>query len=290
MINTTRAFVLKPLLNLQSLPRHIALLISFLLVIACAYTLAQLTWLLIPGEQNPVTAIVTSGKSSSSAPPRNRIGLLTSAHLFGSAETNSIDSSKIATETRLNLVLRGVVATDPPQFSIAIIGNGKNGKEEVYGIGDMLPGNAHLREVHAEHVILERNGQLEILRLARDEELDLPETRGSTTTDTSPATTLGQIRKTILRNPTAFGDYAVPVVVKENGKQVGYRLLPQTHGKKLFSQIGLQANDVIVAINGIRLDNPQNGISALRKLSTAQNVNITVKRNGNEVPLNIQLQ
>lgn len=30
-----------------------------------------------------------------------------------------------------------------------------------------------------------------------------------------------------MSNPTSFGDYALPVVVKENGKQVGYRLQPQ---------------------------------------------------------------
>lgn len=283
--------MLTPSLNLQSLPRQIAIAISFLFVIACAYTLAQITWLLVPAEQNPTTAIVSNGKSlSAPAPQRNNIGLLTTAHLFGSAET-SVDSSKVATETRLNLVLRGVVATEIPKLAIAIIGNGKNGKEEVYGIDDILPGNARLREVHAEDVILERNGQLEILRLTKDEGLDLPTTTSSRTpADSSPGAALSQIRKTILRNPTSFGDYAVPVVVKENGKQIGYRLMPQVNGKQLFGQIGLQASDVIVAINGVRLDNPQNGISALRKLSTAQSVNITVRRNGSEVPLNIQLQ
>lgn len=283
--------MLTPSLNLQSLPRQIAIAISFLFVIACAYTLAQITWLLVPAEQNPTTAIVSNGKSlSAPAPQRNNIGLLTTAHLFGSAET-SVDSSKVATETRLNLVLRGVVATEIPKLAIAIIGNGKNGKEEVYGIDDILPGNARLREVHAEDVILERNGQLEILRLTKDEDLDLPTATSSRTpADSSPGAALSQIRKTILRNPTSFGDYAVPVVVKENGKQIGYRLMPQVNGKQLFGQIGLQASDVIVAINGVRLDNPQNGISALRKLSTAQSVNITVRRNGSEVPLNIQLQ
>ena len=79
-------------------------------------------------------------------------------------------------------------------------------------------------------------------------------------------------------------------MVKENGKQVGYRLQPQQKGAELMQQAGLEADDVITEINGIKLDNPQNGIGALRQLSTADSVSITVVRNGTEVPLNIQLQ
>ncbi|MCK4834573.1 MAG: hypothetical protein KAT12_07335, partial [Gammaproteobacteria bacterium] len=105
----------------------------------------------------------------------------------------------------------------------------------------------------------------------------------------SPAAALKQIRGNILKNPTSFGEYALPVVVKENGKQIGYRLQPQQKGQ-LLSELGIQANDVITRINGVELNKPQNGISALRKLSTAKNLNIVVKRNGAEVPLNISLQ
>ncbi len=79
-------------------------------------------------------------------------------------------------------------------------------------------------------------------------------------------------------------------MVKKNGKQLGYRLQPQKKGNELMQKLGLEKNDVITEINGIRLDNPQNGIGALRALSTANSVSITVMRNGTEVPLNIQLQ
>ena len=79
-------------------------------------------------------------------------------------------------------------------------------------------------------------------------------------------------------------------MVKRNGKQLGYRLQPQQKGNELMQEVGLEANDVITEINGIKLDNPQNGIGALRQLSTANSVSITVMRNGTEVPLSIQLQ
>ena len=279
----------------QSLLQQIATLLSFVLVIICAHTLAKLSWMLLPEDSTITAPPVISGVTRTPPPiSRDTVVQLASAHLFGEADKTAVNTSKAATETRLNLVLRGVLAADSPRYAIAIISSGKNGKEEIYGIDDTLPGNARLHEVHAEHVLLERNGQLEILKLTKDAGLELATTQDDSDTRiasaSSPAEALGIIRKTIMRNPTSFGDFAVPVVVKENGKQVGYRLQPQAKGRELLGQIGLEASDIITSVNGVRLDNPQNGIGALRKLSTAQNINITVKRNGNEVPLNIQLQ
>jgi general secretion pathway protein C len=146
-------------------------------------------------------------------------------------------------------------------------------------------------------VVLERNGSAEILKLQKESGLDGFESTsdgnktgsGLSSLNQSPAVALKNIRSDIMKNPASFGDYALPVVVKENGKQVGYRLQPQKKGQML-SELGINPGDVITQINGVKLDNQQNGISALRKLSTATNLNIVVKRNGAEVPLNISLQ
>ncbi len=285
--------MLKPAINLQTLPQHSATAISFILVIACAYSLAQMTWMLVPASD---TTVATTAPTHINRPPlkqtqRNNIGQLAMAHLFGNAEKAAVDTAKVATVTRLNLTLRGVFAASDPRYAIAIIASGKNGDEEIYGIGDPLPGNATLREVHPDNVILERSGQLEILKLAKDAPLDLSQTSTGTSpyNSSDPGAALAEIRKTILRSPTSFGDYALPMVVRENGKQIGYRLQAQPRGKELLSKIGLEPNDIITSINGVKMDDPRNGISALRQLSTAQSINITVKRNGAEVPLTIQL-
>lgn len=92
-----------------------------------------------------------------------------------------------------------------------------------------------------------------------------------------------------MKSPTSFAEYALPIIVKENGKQIGYRLQPKKKGD-LLAEIGIEPSDVIISVNGVPLNNPKNAISALRKLTTATEVNIIVKRNGAEVPINIQLQ
>ncbi|MCK5336991.1 MAG: type II secretion system protein GspC, partial [Gammaproteobacteria bacterium] len=94
----------------------------------------------------------------------------------------------------------------------------------------------------------------------------------------------------ILKNPTSFGQYAIPVPVSKNGKLQGYRLRPQKKGRELFKQFGLQRNDIVTQVNGVRLNDPVQSIAALRKLSSAGSINLTVMRNGVEIPLQFNIR
>ncbi len=279
---------------LQQLQKKLPMLVSLLLVIACAHALAKITWMLLPdGDIASPPALTSNAQSRRTQDSRQHIRQLTSAHLFGIAEQTTTGKVTRAPETRLNLVLRGVIAADPMKLSHAIIARGKNGKEEVFAIGDKMPGGVIIKEIYADRVVLDRGGRLEILMLIRDEDV------GSITPSRamnaylppgSPGEELAGIRQHILKNPASFGEYAIPVIVKQNGRQIGYRLQPQQRGEELLEALGLFAGDVITEINGIKLDNPQNGVGALRSLSTARAFSLKVKRNGNVVPLNIQLQ
>jgi general secretion pathway protein C len=280
---------------LQQINQRLPALLSLLLVVACAHALAKISWMFLPESE-----ISIQQRTVARTPIINRadqgqsIRQVASAHLFGEMRNATAPARAArAPETRLNLVLHGVIAADPMALSQAIIARGKNGQEEVYAVGDAMPGGVVIEEVHPDHVILNRGGQYETLQLLKDE--DVGTIRSSNDTSGFPASgtpeeQLVSIRQEILQNPTSFGDYALPVVVKQNGRQLGYRLQPQQKGTELMQEVGLEANDVITEINGIKLDNPQNGIGALRQLSTANSVSITVMRNGTEVPLNIQLQ
>ena len=178
------------------------------------------------------------------------------------------------------------------ELASAIIAQGKAGKEDIYSVGDKMQGGVLIKEIHPEHVVLQRNGRLETLRLQKVSGIASfgsgKQITSNMYANKSPGAALKEIRKNILKNPTSFGQYALPVVVKKNGKQIGYRLQPQKKGA-LLSDLGIQKSDVITEINGVKLDKPQNGISALRKLSTAKNLSIVVERNGASVPINISL-
>jgi len=282
---------------LQQLNRKIATVFSLLLVIACAYLLVEITWMFLP-QDDASMAPVQSRKQPVVNTPRQQDSFrkLTSANIFGVTETAAPQQPSKAPETKLNLTLKGVLAATPMELASAIIAQGKSGREEIYSVGDRMPGNVLIKEIHPEYVVLERNGRLETLKLQKISGVAGVETRSSSSTSNrrlsasaGHARELKQIRSNIIKNPTSFGEYALPVVVKENGKQIGYRLKAQKKGD-LLAKLGIQSSDVITQINGVKLDQPQNGISALRKLSTATNLDIVVRRNGAEVPLNISLQ
>jgi general secretion pathway protein C len=284
---------------LQQWNQRLAAVISMLMIVACAYLLVEVTWMFF--SQDEVTAVTDKRTTSSvvkNQTQKNNFNKLTTANVFGVSEKAVLAKQTKAPETRLNLVLKGVLAATPMKMASAIIAQGKNAKENVYGIGDKMPGGVTVKEIYPDYVMLERNGRLETLKLQKISEisgLKSAAPRGRSSSGgfkrggaTSPGMALKRIRTDILKNPTSFGDYALPVLVKKNGKQIGYRLQPQDKGE-LLAELGIRPNDVIVQINGVRLNKPQNGISALRKLSTAKSLNIVVQRNGADVPLNIML-
>lgn len=279
---------------LLQLNQRMATVVSVLMTVACAYLLVEMTWLFFP--QDDAAALPVQNKPSvvqNKAQSQAQFRQLTAANIFGAAQSTASQKPTKAPETRLNLTLKGVLAAKPMEMASAIIAQGRSGKEDIYSVGDKMQGGVLIKEIHPDHVVLERNGRLETLKLQKVSGVSLQGSSArpekSTRSTSSPASALGQIRKNILKNPTSFGEYALPVIVKENGKQIGYRLQPQAKGE-LLAELGIQASDVITQINGVKLDKPQNGISALRKLSTAKNLTIVVRRNGAEVPLNIELQ
>ena len=277
--------------ELLKINRRLATGVSVLFVVACAYLLVEITWMLFP-QANEGALPVQSGSGSidSRQVQQDNFRQLTAANVFGASQNVAVSRQVKAPVTRLNLTLKGVLAAVPMTLASAIIAQGKSGKEEIYSVNDKMPGGVLVKEIHPEHVVLERSGRREILKLQKLSGVNFKSATNirSSRFSSSPGKALTKIRKDIMQNPTSFGEYALPVIVKENGKQIGYRLKPQQKGG-LLKELGLRPNDVITQINGVRLDQPQNGISALRKLSTAKNINIVVKRNGAQVPLNITL-
>ncbi len=276
--------------------QRLATVVSILLIIACAYLFVEITWIFFDeGDQSAALVSKTTPERTKPQSQQSSFKRLVEANIFGVSDRVAVPQQKQTPITRLNLTLKGVLASIPMESASAIIAQGKSGKEENFSVGDKMPGGVLLKEIYPDYVVLERNGQDEILKLEKESGVGNGGQSGSrksmynaSARNVSSATTLKEIRSNILKDPASFGEYALPVVVKKNGKQIGYRLKPQQQGQ-LLAELGIEAGDVIIQINGVKLDKPQNGISALRKLSTAKNLNIVVQRNGAEIPLNISL-
>ena len=221
---------------------------------------------------------------------------IASAHLFGSPKQAAAIE---APETRLNLTLLGVMASDDPHYSFAIISQGK-GKENLYTLNDRIPGNATLKQVHIDRVILERNNNFETLSLPSSKDRGPKGARAPATakktpapgrrprerrpTDAEAAKTLGNYRKQLIKNPQLLGKLARVEPAKQNGSFQGFRL-QSISDRELQRFLDVQPNDVITAVNGVALDSQLKGLLVARKLLKADRIDLTVLRNGQEVKI-----
>lgn len=118
-----------------------------------------------------VTTPAVGSQISSNAPQEPTINLA-SLDLFGQpgeVATEAEADTENLPETNLRLYLRGVLAASGDFPGSALVEDDK-GKTEAYLVGDELPGNATLRSVRANRVIIERGGKLENLYFPEDED------------------------------------------------------------------------------------------------------------------------
>lgn len=291
-------------------------LINAGLVIVVAYTLAQLTWLIWPAPQamDKAPVQVTTPPAATAAGSTGAHASLANLHLFGEPQAQGVavdQAPKVVPHTPLKLTLKGVVASADAKNARAIIADAAN-KEESYAVNAQLPGDAVLKEIHAEHVVLFHNNQDEILALINDSQpggapndvnatlpapLSLegvqqnpefvegaPENAGNAAQAPAlqPAdisATLRNYRDALATNPQSLAGLAQAEPVQENGKFMGYRLQPGSD-PMLFSGLGLEAGDIVTAVNGITLDNPARAFEIMQNLTTANQVQVVVNRNG----------
>ena len=268
--------------------------INLLLIIWIAYMLASLTWeLLSPVESVDEIEVLTESAPAPVNPDRQLISQMPSWHLMGVALQGSqpvqTNTPVDAPETKLNLILKGALASNDPEHARAIIADPR-GKEEQYAVGEQLPGNAELSEIHPDRVILKRNGRFETLRLPKDKRSSntVASRTVSARPKASPRQRLSSARQQLQRGSPNLSNLVRATPKRgENGKTIGYTLSPG-RDPDLFAQVGLQEGDVAIQINDIKLDNPTNSARALKSMQSGESVSVTVMRNDQEEVLSLE--
>lgn len=296
---------LTSLLEMMSkLPQQkIAKAISVILLGYIAYQGAQLTWLLLEEPTANIGNVTTTGEHNQQQQQELNLSALKALNLFGKYNEKPVEKSievQDAPETRLNLTLSGVVASDDANISAAVIENG--GKQETYGIGDTITGTrASLEKVFNDRVLIKQSGRLETLMLDgfKYEKITAKPSRDSrpkspTKVSEPPRArknlvdqrenkvltdNVTQLKNDINEDPAKITDYLKISPKRENGSIVGYRLMP---GKKaeFFESAGLKSGDVAIQMNGLDLTNPSEAAQALKALREEQEVSLLLDRDG----------
>ncbi|MGI9272976.1 MAG: type II secretion system protein GspC [Woeseiaceae bacterium] len=264
--------------------------VSLLLVVVIAWQLAQFVWMLVPAPSSG--DIVATPANIESTPVAGNIAAdvnaISNAHIFGIADREEdvpapvVEEIENLRDTRLtNLSLKGTIASTPAEEAVAIIADGSN-EEKIYTIGAAVTSGAKLHAVYVDRVVLNENGVLTNLKLPKEfpEGTQVSTRRNSTlTTRPSAVTNTQSIQAVVAQNVSKLADVIRPTPYFVNGEQQGYRVYPGRN-RAQFTALGLRPGDLIKDIDGQALSDPNQAMQVFQSLGSADQVSVTVERNG----------
>ena len=286
-----------------------------------AIAVGRLVWVLLPGQDGvlpPKVNIVNPASSDRSAQAAADVDInaMQSWHLFGESGAEATDEPVIAApaasaregiekdarETRLDLILRGVVASTEDGLGHAIIEH--KSRQEVYAVEDVLPvaGKVTLAKVMPQQVVLDNGGTYELLTLF--DELSLgaqlpapapasPPPRDSSIEldrrdDPQTAALAAGYREQLYSNPQALVDVVSISAVRDDGELRGYRIAPGKDSAQ-FQQLGFREGDVVTSVNGIALDDPSNTMQLYQTMRTASEAVFDLEREDQQLSITVSL-
>lgn len=271
---------------------------------ACS-TLVDLFWAVMPAPELPtpqVTPAVASSVKAASNQKSIDIASLQALKLFGDFDPDALPESDIKTpvpgerlkKTKLNLELQGVIASSDPTQSWAIIG--KTASQKLYKVGDAIEGvrGVKIAEIRDVKVIINNNGTLEELWLygkdgknfAKSSAVTQPRARAPQPPKQNES--VAQVSRDEVMQVKSIGDVVRFMVATEDGKMVGYKVRPGRK-RKLFDQVGLKTDDIVISVNGIEVNEPQKVREVYQALKNATEANLEVMRDGTSHSINISM-
>ncbi|MDE1225128.1 type II secretion system protein GspC [Vibrio aestuarianus] len=286
---------------LQKIPqwqKQISFVLTLLLLILSAWIMGKMVWLLQQNTFDVAPWVPTSSSSTTATQQSLDLSSLQQGDLFGrySEEKAEVVQTvvKDAPKTSLSLLLVGVVASNEPSRSLAVIAN--RGIQATYGVNEVIEGTrAKLKAVLVDRVIIDNSGRDETLMLDgvdyHKPSVQVPErVIASNARGNNPASEeekLDDIRIAISRNPQEIFKYVRLSQVKRDDKVLGYRVSP---GKspELFESVGLQNDDIAIQLNGQDLTDPDAMSKIFQSVSELTEINLTVERDGQPHDIYIQ--
>ncbi len=217
--------------------------------------------------------------------------------LFGEASGPApVAPAREARPTELSLRLKGVIA-GIEGAGVAVIED--DGSEGVFGRGDEIRSGVEVVSVEARRVIISRDGSEESLelpddRLASSGPVSREQADSGPAPDPVPMPGFSRDSGFTAAGIASMGDAArssgldaaalaqsISVQPVSDG---GFRVRPGRDAR-IFGQLGLQAGDVVVAVNGQELQTEADAMALFEEVSESGEVSITVRRDGQEQTL-----
>lgn len=181
---------------------------------------------------------------------------------------------RTAPETRLRLRLEGVLVSEQPALSGAIVA-GSGGITAHYRVGETLPGNAELVEVEPGRILIRRDGAFETLTFEDDDSGQLVSQDEESTI--SAQDDFIEQAKARLESQGAEALVAFGLSPVQDGATQGYVF---NGSNAMLSALNLQEGDVITAINGYPLGDIEQDRELLESWRSEAQLEIEIERGG----------
>jgi len=265
---------------------------SGLMLVLGLWLLLRMIWLILGGPTVPAAPVPPIPTMSQAAPSQGEFRW----QLFGQSTSRATPVTEVTAISRTPLKLVGVVSGSD---GYAMISDSQNG-ELVYRVDDELPDGSRLVAIEPSQVILSSDGQNEILALdpSQARRTTLPRTRPRSTRQnpmvSAPITGLRGFQA-----PAGISIASMPELTRSSGFDLsnmatsisvmpvssgGFRVRPGRDAQ-LFTQLGLQVNDVVTAVNGRPLTSEAQLQGVFGDILSSGDLAITVNRQGREMVL-----
>ena len=253
--------------------RSFPVYLSFLLGFVIALQLINLTWKIIYPVNSVTYNIDSSALKNNSVDAYENL----SGDPFIKGTNQSLNQifSVDVPPTSLSLRLYGIRYSDSDQLDAAILGFDPN-NQRIYKTNEVIADDIILEFIEPERVVISRGGIRESVTFDSDTVLSPEITKALASS--SKEIKVKNINSSALNQMMSFQPYF------SNGTLKGYQIYPGNQSK-LFDSSGLKSGDVIVAVNGLDINDP----SVLKELSVFGQVKLDLIRDDDDLSIIVKL-
>jgi general secretion pathway protein C len=264
--------------------RYLPPAVATVLVLAIAYRLAELTWLVVPSTppDSPPPPVAVPRSVAPGPGAETTLASLANWHPFG--EPAAVTAEPIvptldAPDTTLALILASVHAFPSPTDGYAGISSGR-GEQKLYHAGAVIDSanGATLHSVYADRVLIDRGGRIETLRFPEPQELG-GRAAPPTARLAPPPDSTASLREVISANASRITDIIRAAPHIEGEQMIGYRVTP-ARNREAFAALGLEPGDILTEVNGTALNDPASSLQVFESLGEASMATVTILRGG----------
>ncbi|PIV82859.1 MAG: type II secretion system protein GspC [Nitrospirae bacterium CG_4_9_14_3_um_filter_53_35] len=225
--------------------------------------------------------------------PFSAYGKITERNLFQGASFaqitgNNADDSLDHPKTDLKLTLKGTVVSNRER-SFAIIEDTNLKAQNLYHINDNIGSGVTLSAIFEDRVVINRNGRKELLLMFQEDKQDKKgESRPTALAEPPQRIQRQEIQEAASDLRSLMRDVRI-IPHFTSGKRDGFTVTYLREGSRL-SELGLQKNDIIKAINGTSSEEFKNIFEIFNKYSDAKTLNLEVERDNQVLTINYTVE